>query len=330
MNDVVLRVDGLHKRFPVRRSLSERLRGAPARAVTAVDDVTLHVRRGEVLGIVGESGCGKSTLARCILRLEQPERGTVELAGRDLLSMSTAELRRSRGSIQMVFQDPYTSLNPRLTVGAAIAEAALVHRIVDAAGVEAYTAELLGLVGLPASVMKRRPRALSGGQRQRVAIARALAVRPDVLVADEAISALDVSIQAQILNLLRQLTDELALATVFIAHQLAVVAHVCDSVAVMYLGRIVERGPTERVFSAPQHPYTAALLAAHPEPTPDRSGRRDAIRGDIPSPLEIPSGCRFRTRCPFAQEVCLVDPVAAEFGEGHEALCSVLPFRAET
>jgi oligopeptide/dipeptide ABC transporter ATP-binding protein len=321
----VLVVDHVSKRFPLRRGAGEHVKKTPARAVVAVDDVSLSVERGRVLGIVGESGCGKSTLARCILQLERADRGRVELGGRDLASLSSRELRRERRRIQMVFQDPYTSLNPRLTVGQAIGEAARVHGTATRSTCEAYVAELLELVGLSPSVANRRPRGLSGGQRQRVAIARALAVKPEVLVADEAVSALDVSIQAQILNLLRRLTDELDLATIFIAHQLAVVAHLCDHVAVMYLGRIVEYGPTETVFAAPQHPYTAALLRAHPEPGAQRT-QLDAVSGDLPSPLEIPSGCRFRTRCGYAQDVCLEPPPLVDLGGGHTAECAVLPF----
>jgi oligopeptide/dipeptide ABC transporter ATP-binding protein len=326
MTDPVLVVDHVSKHFPLRRGVVDRLRRRPARMIVAVDDVSITVERGRILGIVGESGCGKSTLARSILRLEELDAGQVELEGRNLATLSSGELRRERRRIQMVFQDPYSSLNPRLSVGDAIAEAALVHNITTRDQVEAYVAELLGLVGLQGSTAKRRPRQLSGGQRQRVAIARALAVKPEVLVADEAVSALDVSIQAQILNLLRRLTDELGLATVFIAHQLAVVGHLCDDLAVMYLGRIVERGPTKTVFSNPQHPYTVALLSAHPEPGV-APARRDAISGDIPSPLNIPSGCRFRTRCRHADNRCLQDPPEVEFGGGHSAECVVLPFK---
>jgi oligopeptide transport system ATP-binding protein len=329
VSDPALVVEHVSKRFALRRSLREHIGRASARAVTAVDDVSLTAERGRVLGIVGESGCGKSTLARCILRLEDLDRGRVALLGQDLGELSAKELRRERRRIQMVFQDPYTSLNPRLTIGAAIAEAALVHKIVERDQVEAHVAELLELVGLQASVATRRPRALSGGQRQRVAIARALALRPEVLVADEAVSALDVSIQAQILNLLRRLTKDLGLATIFIAHQLAVVRYVCDEVAVMYLGRIVERGPIDAVFSKPQHPYTVALLSAHPEPGAPPA-RRAAIKGDIPSPLNIPSGCRFRTRCPYAEERCLEPPPEFDFGGAHRAECVVLPFRRDT
>jgi oligopeptide transport system ATP-binding protein len=323
-----LTVTRVSKSFPLRRGIVDRVRGRPAKAVVAVDDVTLAVERGRILGIVGESGCGKSTLARCILRLENLDHGRVELGGRDLATLSPGELRRERRRIQMVFQDPYSSLNPRLTVRDTLAEAALVHGVTTRGAADVYVGELLELVGLQPSTAKRRPRQLSGGQRQRVAIARALAVRPEVLVADEAVSALDVSIQAQILNLLRRLTDDLGLATIFIAHQLAVVRHVCDDIAVMYLGRIVERGPTRTVFSSPQHPYTEALLSAHPEPgTPAR--RRDAIKGDIPSPLSVPRGCRFRTRCPYAEDRCSEPPPAVNLGHSHSVECHVLPFRGQ-
>jgi oligopeptide transport system ATP-binding protein len=281
-----------------------------------------------VLGLVGESGCGKTTLARCVVRLLEPQQGSVRLGGTDLLALSRGDLRAARGRIQMVFQDPYTSLNPQMTIGEAIGEAARVHRIVERGEERRYVGELLSMVGLPEAVRDRLPRALSGGQRQRAVIARALAVKPEVLIADEAVSALDVSIQAQILGLLRQLTDDLGLATLFIAHQLAVIATIADSVAVMYLGQIVESGPTGRVFRSPQHPYTRALLAAHPEPGVVRDRSAPSVRGDVPSPLEMPSGCRFRTRCPHAQEICLAPPDLEEVDTGHEVRCAVLPYAA--
>jgi oligopeptide transport system ATP-binding protein len=325
----VLVVENLRKSFPMARSFGDTVRRRPPRVLRAVDGVSLHVRRGEVLGVVGESGCGKTTLAHCIMRLLAPDSGSVLLDGTDFLALGRTDLRRARRRIQMVFQDPYTSLNPRRTVGEAIAEAALVHRVVEKGAVDAYVAELLELVGLRASAASRRPRELSGGQRQRVAIARALAVKPEVLIADEAVSALDVSIQAQVLNLLRHLTDELGLATIFIGHQLAVIAHVSDRVAIMYLGQVVEHGPTAEVFERPQHPYTRALLQAHPELGTARRARRDAVAGDIPSPLDMPSGCRFRTRCAFAEERCLEPPPVVEVSPGHEARCVVLPFRDE-
>jgi oligopeptide/dipeptide ABC transporter ATP-binding protein len=325
----VLTVSDLHKSFPMARSLSDIVRRRPPRILRAVDGVSLEVRRGEVLGIVGESGCGKTTLAHCIMRLTPPDTGSVRLDDTDFLGLGRTDLRRARRRIQMVFQDPYTSLNPRRTIGDAIGEAALVHGVASKQDVAAYVAELLEIVGLRASAATRRPRELSGGQRQRVAIARALAVKPEVLIADEAVSALDVSIQAQVLNLLRRLTDELGLATIFIGHQLAVIAHVSDRVAIMYLGQVVEQGATADVFERPQHPYTRALLNSHPELGAARRARRDAVAGDIPSPLDMPSGCRFRTRCAFAEDRCLAPPPVVEVGAGHQARCVVLPFRGD-
>jgi len=325
--DSILVVEDLVKTFPVPRTAREAFQRRPRRALVAVDGVSLAVRRGEVLGIVGESGCGKTTLAHCVVRLLDPDSGSVRLEGTELLDLDRADLRKARRRVQMIFQDPYTSLNPRLTVADTIAEAALVHGTTTRANADAFVVETLALVGIGAATARRRPRELSGGQRQRVAIARALAVRPDVLIADEAVSALDVSIQAQVLNLLRSLTDELGLATIFIGHQLAVIAHVSDRVAIMYLGQIVEHGPTRLVFEHPQHPYTKGLLLAHPEPGAERRAREAAVAGDIPSPLELPGGCRFRTRCRFAEEQCKLEPQLVEFGEGHAARCAVLPFR---
>jgi oligopeptide transport system ATP-binding protein len=326
--DPLLVVDDLHKSFAVRSALLDRLRMRPQLRAVAVDGVSLFVRREETLGIVGESGSGKTTLARCLLRLVEPDRGSVRFDDIDVTHANRAALQRVRRRMQMVFQDPYSSLNPRVKVGAAISEPARVHGLVGREAAPQHVEHLLGLVGLPASAADRYPRQLSGGQRQRVAIARALSVSPEFLVADEPVSALDVSIQAQILNLMDDLLHSLNLTMIFIAHQLSVVRHISDRVAIMYLGRVVESGPTRTVFENPQHPYTAGLLAAAPRPDPSVRHRKPAVHGDIPSPLRIPSGCRFRTRCPFAEERCAVeDPQLEQVAPGHEVACHVLPFR---
>jgi oligopeptide/dipeptide ABC transporter ATP-binding protein len=324
----LLEVSHLVKRFELRRSVPSRLVRSPPPTLTAVDDVSLSVDRHRTLGIVGESGSGKTTLARCLTRLIEPDEGSVVFDGSELTALGGKDLQRMRRRIQVVFQDPFSSLNPRMTVGAAIAEPLRVHGIAGRDNAPRKVAELLDLVGLAPPLARRFPRELSGGQRQRVAIARSLAPQPELLIADEAVSALDVSVQAQILNLLLDLTEHLGLTMIFISHQLSVIANVADDVAVMYLGRIVEYGPVDEVFEHPQHPYTAALLAANPEPVPVRRRRVAAIRGDIPSPLDIPSGCRFRTRCAYVEERCAeVDPPAADVGAGHVARCVVLPFR---
>jgi len=325
----LLAVSDVRKTFPVRRPFWERTRRPAPRAI-AVDGVTLEVARGERLGLVGESGSGKTTLARAILRLIEPDSGSIRFDGRELVGAGRAEVQAVRRRMQMVFQDPYSSLNPRLKVGAAIAEPARVHGVVTGPEADAHVERMLDLVGLPASAAERYPRQLSGGQRQRVAIARALAVEPEFLIADEPVSALDVSIQAQILNLLDDLLDRLGLGMIFIAHQLSVVRHVADRVAIMYLGRVVEIGPTDAVFEDPQHPYTKALLAAAPVPDPHAVKERSATIGDIPSPLRIPSGCRYRTRCTYADERSeREDPALVEVGPGHFAACHVLPFRGD-
>ncbi len=267
----------------------------------AVDGVDLTIQRGEAMALVGESGSGKSTLARALSGLERPDRGEIKLDGKVLAP------RRSRADqrkVQMVFQDPYSSLNPRMTVGGMLHELLRVHHVVPRSEVESYTAELLGLVGLSEEAVHAYPRQFSGGQRQRVAIARALALRPELLVADEPVSALDVSVQATILNLLQDLRRELGLTLLLISHNLAVVRHLCDRTAVMYLGRIIEVAPTETLFARPRHPYTAGLLAAIPRMTFAAEGDVPAVQGDMPSPLRVPVGCRFRTRCPIAQDIC--------------------------
>ena len=264
----IVAVEGLVKRFRLRRSLLDGLRRVPSRSHVAIDDVSFALHRGEILGLAGQSGSGKSTVARCLTRLVTPDSGAIDLEGEDVRAASGARLREVRRRMQMIYQDPYTSLNPRMTVGAAIIEAGRVHRRAGSENAETFVSRLLEQVGLPSRMALRRPRELSGGQRQRVAIARSLAVGPDVLIADEAVSALDVSVQAQLLNLLIDLRDQLGLSILFISHQLAVLAEVCDRVAIMNHGRIVEIGATTDVFSNPQHAYTRELLAAHPDPDP--------------------------------------------------------------
>jgi oligopeptide transport system ATP-binding protein len=306
--------------FPVGSALARR-RGED-RLLRAVDGVDLEIQRGEALALVGESGSGKSTLAQALTGLRRIDRGEISYSGR---ALPATRSRADRRRIQMVFQDPYSSLNPRLTVGGMLRELLRVHQVVSRNQVTEYSKELLAMVGLGEADLTAYPRQFSGGQRQRVAIARALALRPEVLVADEPVSALDVSVQATILNLLRQLRDELGLTLLLISHNLAVVRHLCDRVAVMYLGRIVEVAPTEQIFSAPRHPYTRGLLDAIPRLTENGADSgAPAIAGDPLSPLRIPAGCRFRTRCPMAQPRCeLEDPALAPSpgDAGHLAAC---------
>lgn len=303
-----------------------RVRGAHGRTVRALDGVSLTVARQRTYGLVGESGSGKTTLGRVLLRLEEPDSGTVTFDGQDWLAKRGDRLRQARKDIQAVFQDPLGSLDPRRTAGHAITEALRAHGLgAGKAERERRAAELLGLVGLPAEVAHRRPAQLSGGQRQRVTIARAIAVSPKFVVCDEPTSALDVSVQAQIINLLSDLQDSLGVSYLFISHSLATVRHIADRVGVMYLGKIVEEGPADRLFSEPQHPYTSALLAAAPVPDPSAAERRETggyLRGEVPSATSLPSGCRFRLRCPRAQDVCAAtEPPLAEVAPRHAAAC---------
>ncbi|KAA2255665.1 dipeptide ABC transporter ATP-binding protein [Solihabitans fulvus] len=322
MAEAILEVTDLVKHFPVRVGvLVKRTVGH----VKAVDGVSFALRQGETLGVVGESGCGKSTLAQVLMRLEPPTSGSVRFNGEDVFAKRGAALRRLRRDIQIVLQDPYTSLNPRMTVGDIVGEPFEIHRDVAPKGDRRRRVQdLLDVVGLNPEHINRYPHQFSGGQRQRIGIARALALRPKVIICDEPVSALDVSIQAQVMNLLGELQTEFGLSYVFIAHDLSVVRHLSDRVAVMYLGKIVEIGTDEQIYEHPSHPYTQALLSAVPVPDPQLRGQRDIIRltGDVPSPIDPPSGCRFRTRCWKAQDVCAEQepPLAVSVGE-HPSAC---------
>jgi oligopeptide transport system ATP-binding protein len=314
----LLRVDHLTKHFPVTRGLLGRTVGA----VRAVDDVSFAIGSSETLGLVGESGSGKTTVGRSILRLIEPTSGSVVFDGTDVLAAEPAELRRLRRSMQVIFQDPYSSLNPRLRVVDLVGEALEVHGLTRGAETEKRVSELLRRVGLSPSSLNRYPHEFSGGQRQRIGVARAIALEPKLIICDEPVSALDVSIQAQVVNLLQDLGRELGLSYLFIAHDLSVVRHLSHRVAVMYLGELVELAPVKRLFAAPAHPYTRALLSAIPVPDPKRERRHLALAGDIPSPLNPPSGCRFHTRCPAVMERCKHEsPPGFEPEPGHSVRC---------
>ncbi len=320
--EVLMSVRGLKKHFPITSGIViQRQVGA----VKAVDGVDFDVYKGETLGLVGESGCGKSTTGRTVLQLYRPTAGSVVFEGNELTSMNANQMRQVRRRMQIIFQDPFASLNPRMTVGNIVSEPLIVHNMMGKTERKEYVAQLLERVGLNPYYINRYPHEFSGGQRQRIGIARALALNPSFIVADEPISALDVSIQAQVVNLLEDLQQEFGLTYLFIAHDLSMVRHICDRVAVMYLGKIVEIGPVDMVYDNPLHPYTQALLSAVPVPDPEveETRRRIILSGDVPSPANPPSGCNFRTRCPVAFDLCHQepDPVLMEIEPGHFAAC---------
>jgi len=319
--ETLVSVRGLVKHFPVEGS---------DEVVRAVDGVSFDIFAGETLGLVGESGCGKSTVGRCVLRLIEPTAGRITFAGQDVLSLDKKRLRQLRREMQIIFQDPYASLNPRMKIGDIIAEPLVIHNTARPSDRDDEVARLLRRVGLDPDYRNRYPHEFSGGQRQRIGVARALALNPKLIVADEPVSALDVSVQAQVVNLLQELQEEFKLTYLFISHGLAVVEHISTRVAVMYLGRIVEIADAAELYAQPLHPYTQALLSAIPIPDPRQKRKRIILQGDVPTPINPPSGCRFRTRCPLAIEECAhIDPELREVSPGHHVACIRVPGWAE-
>lgn len=318
MDTVLLDIRDLKKYFTLGGDFLSGSRGV----VRAVDGVDLRIYKGETLGLVGESGCGKTTLGRLIMRLEEPTEGEIIFNGEDILQYSGRELKNFRKKVQLIFQDPYTSLNPRKNAGSIIGESFLVHKLARGKEREEKTARLMEVVGLTREQMSRYPHEFSGGQRQRIGVARALALNPEFVVADEPVSALDVSIQAQILNLLKKLQSDYNLTYLFISHDLSVIGHMSDRIAVMYLGKIVELADRQTLFDNPYHPYTEALLSAVPVPDPGMKKRRIILKGDIPSPIDPPSGCSFHPRCPYMMDICVeTDPDFLDKGNGRYAAC---------
>jgi len=318
MNEPLLEVKDLKKYFPI----SEGKFGKPSRFVKAVDGVTFEIKKGEAFGLVGESGSGKTTIGRTILRMHDKTEGSVTFNGMDIHKLSKKELQKLRPKMQYIFQDPYSSLNPRMRIGDAIGEPLLHHGLVSKEEMREKVKEVLELCGLATYHIDRFPHEFSGGQRQRIVIARAMALNPDFIVADEPVSALDVSIQAQIINLFSDLKEQRELSYLFISHDLSVVEHLCSKIAIMYLGKIVEIASRDELFNNPKHPYTKALLSAVPIPDPTIKRNRIILKGDIPSPANPPKGCRFHTRCPYATDLCKeVNPELRTLGEGHEVAC---------
>ncbi len=320
-DDVILEVRNLRKSFPIKKTIT----GKVTQELVAVDNVSFTLNRGETLGIVGESGCGKTTLGRTILKLHPSNGGEIIFNGEDITNLKSSQMRDIRRKMQIIFQDPYSSLPPRSTVGGILSEPVEVHNIVPKSEIKDYVLDLMDKCGLRDYYYERYPHEFSGGQRQRICIARALSVNPELVICDEPVSALDVSIQAQIINLLKQLQQDLNLTYVFISHDLSVVKFISDKIGVMYLGSMVEFGTKEDIFSKPLHPYTEALFSAIPQPDPDYKMNRIILKGDIPSPANPPKGCRFHTRCPKAMDICKeVTPEYKDYGNGHCAACHLL------
>ena len=319
--ELLLSVQHLQKYFPIRRGVLSRV----AAHVKAVDDISFAINKGETFGLVGETGCGKTTAGRAVLRLVEPDGGKIRFDGVDLLSLSKQELRWKRRDMQIIFQDPYASLNPRMTIRTIIGEPFAIHHLASGSERNDRVADLLKTVGLDSSVMNRYPHEFSGGQRQRIGIARALALKPKLIVADEPVSALDVSIQAQIINLLADLQQQFGLTYLFISHAIPVIEHISTRIGVMYLGKLVEVGTSAQICTAPKHPYTQALLSAVPIPDPAAKKERIILRGDVPTPINPPAGCRFHTRCPIAVDRCKVDePPLRQIEDGRDAACHLV------
>jgi oligopeptide/dipeptide ABC transporter ATP-binding protein len=321
LDEPLLTVQHLKKYFPIHRGVF----GRTAEYVKAVDDVSFTINRGETFGLVGESGCGKTTAGRAILRLHEPDGGSIRFDGTDLLSLGKQELRRKRRDMQIIFQDPYASLNPRMTIRTIVGEPFAIHGIASGSERETRIADLLKTVGLDSSVMNRYPHEFSGGQRQRIGIARALALKPKFIVADEPVSALDVSIQAQIINLLADLQQQFGLTYLFISHAIPVIEHISTRIGVMYLGKLVEVGTSRQICTSPRHPYTQALLSAVPIPDPAAKKQRVVLRGDVPTPINPPPGCRFHTRCPIAIDRCKIEePPLRKIDDGRDVACHLV------